>query len=165
MEAFARIYQVEISAVKDEYAEEFESWKKLKYSISSSINRLANGKKISEEDAALFRVIISKANVQELEEIKKKIAAIRVGIVSVESLKDKVPRYEELEAVPSRVKLTEEQKQLKLEQGRTIRLINDHKKRGIIDPEEALSRLEHAKTLTTRDELFEYRESLKIKAH
>ncbi len=163
MESFAKIYEISVEEVKTEYADEYEKWKKLKYSISSSITRLLASKKITQEEADLFRVIIARANYEELEEVRTKVSSIRAGMTKVEELKEHVAKHdvEEINPKGKYVQLSEQDKQAKLELNRTLRLIADHKKHGHIEADEALERAAHARSLKTAKEIFAYRESLK----
>lgn len=162
MECFMKIYGCAKPEPDSEMWAEFEEWKKLKYSLLSAVTRLQNSNKITKEKGDLFRKLIANANIEELNELKKEIPAIRAGLSDVEDLVRYVPKMEELQVQPKGKNINIDQS-IKLEYNKTYRLINDHKKRGIIDPEEALTRLDHLKTLTNAKDIFQYRESLKIK--
>jgi hypothetical protein len=166
MEAFKLIYGYDDEELDGELEGEYEEWKKLKYSVSTSVTRLLNSKKITEEDAALFRTIISRANKEELLEIRAKISSIRAGLTKVSDLRQHVSKYDDevWHSVPVAGKRTVSNldKETKLEILKTVRLIQDHRKKDIIDGVEANKRIEHVRSLTCVKDVFEYRESIKL---
>jgi hypothetical protein len=164
-QAFATIYGIEVSEIKDEeYADTFKDWQKLRNSMSTSVRTMEKSNQISKEDADLFKIIVARANLEELEELKTKVSKIRAGHAKVESLRASVVKYDELDAIHPRGKGSVSciDKQLKDEVIKTKRLIADHKKKEVIDEEEASLRLKHLMGLKTAEEIFDYRESLKL---
>ena len=175
MNNFSIVSGISILDIKNN-PDEFNKWRKMKYSMTSVVQRLVSSGKYSESEYDNARSIIGRSNLEELEKLNEMKDVLKAGTLKLDEWlalaedanhKDRsvvkvTKRSKPIKISEPRVVADPEVKKLKEEKAKTVRLIKSHFKKGMLEQDVVDERVEHVNGLEDACDVVKYRNSIKL---
>lgn len=156
--------------------ENFNQWKKLKYSLTSTVQRLVSTGHYSEAEYDEAREVLGRCDLGELLKLSDMVDLLKADTMLLSewleladnakadhrSMIKVTKRSKPVKLVTVRAKLDPDAKKLKEEIAKTVRLIKSHVKKGEIDIDVGDERTEHVIGLDDCCDVVKYRNSIKL---
>lgn len=178
MQVYANLHSTSVSAIKEsaELKDSYEQWKKLKYRLTSSVSNYILAHQVPEAEYGRARDIISRSTITELQELTRTLPELKSGALKFDQWLDisggsgrseikiikRTPVISEKKKATVKIAPSPADKALKQEIDRTVRLINAHRRQGYIKEEMRDERIAKVKAMTVKEDVAEYRESIKL---
>lgn len=179
MNVFAVLHNVPVAEIKSDESvkETYQAWQKLKYSLTSSVAKYIIAHSLPDSVYANVRDVISRSTHTELSTMKQAYPNLKAGSLSLDGwinlssggsrMDIKVAKFDSTisDKKKSKVKLapSADEKELKNEINKTVRLIASHYRKNLISSDEKNHRTSKVREMKVAQEVVSYRDSLKLK--